>query len=383
MRIFSVSVLLVVVSTLLVLTATATVTVTQCHAASTTAAAQRRGRSTDSLSASESLQLDDADADAATADDAPEDTRLDKTVYNDDASGTAVILENGNDVREKADESWRMKAARKFSQKLANQLQRRENEQVRRTAEDDDARKAGLNNDERRELESLSRLQRRAELRREKVVRATRKAQGKAGKRKKKNKKNKKPHRGPDLTDLCAFSKTNKCPKRWENRAFAGVLVTKRDREQNPFRRGGDFNRGWAWSHPYLCCAKSRRAKIDGLYFFAKSCPRRAAAFGVSGALFLRRNYNKQPFLAGGGFNDGWKWTHPTICQADDASELSQTNQNRSCLLGRKCPQGTFDAGYSGIIISNETYKTQPFAKGGKFNKGWKWAHPKLCCLPE
>jgi hypothetical protein len=39
------------------------------------------------------------------------------------------------------------------------------------------------------------------------------------------------------------------------------------------------------------------------------------------------------------------------------------------------------DYGFGGIIMLNGHYHLNPFARGGGFNGGWTWTHPRICCL--
>jgi len=181
------------------------------------------------------------------------------------------------------------------------------------------------------------------------------------------------------LMRSCTFSKDAACASNFVNKGLAGVIFRKDQYDKNPFNEGGDFNQGWKWSHPYLCCPSTDDVSLNNMFVMGKACPAGSDDIGFIGVLLIKKDYAGNPFTEGGDFNDGWKWTHPVLCKVSDYDKLQ--TQSDWCLFASSCPGGKWvDKSFSGIIIVNQHFDRQPFNAGGQFNPSWKWAHPKLCC---
>lgn len=179
---------------------------------------------------------------------------------------------------------------------------------------------------------------------------------------------------------LCTIS-TN-C-RGWENRGRAGIIVHVNDLGRCSLSLGGQFNSGWYWTHGDICCATSAQNKVAGLLAFSKNCP--ATERGLGGFIEANGDYGRQPFHGGGGFNGGWTWMHPRLCEMRDNTDLKKGSSSEPiCLFGASCPMGWEDRGLAGLIMLNSHanhYNFAGFSRGGGFNGDWTWTHPRMCCM--
>jgi hypothetical protein len=203
------------------------------------------------------------------------------------------------------------------------------------------------------------------------------------------------PHHGRrlNLAGLCAMVHNNQqCTGGWTDRGIAGIILKKAHYHMN-MGLGGNFNRGWRWSHPRVCCNnRGGRGRLQtSMYFLAKHCPAGTAPSGHVGTIIRNDHYKNNPFHRGGKFNSGWTWAHPFACRVRSTAHAfihlrprKLRRQNKPiCLYGSSCPAGWVDKGFGGIIVRNSDYskaRAQGFAHGGKFNHGWRWSHPRICC---
>jgi len=181
-----------------------------------------------------------------------------------------------------------------------------------------------------------------------------------------------------DFSGLCTFDKH--CSPGWSNRGLVGIIMTNHAYGRNPFHHGGQFNGGWRWTHPYLCCGTKRVANNHPVFFVAHRCPGGTTDLGHVGVIFVNSQLSRASHVAhlngGGGFNGGWTWRHPKLCKAPNVYRA----QKGVCMFARSCPSGWRNAGLSGIIMNNHHYNKNPFQRGGGFNGGWTWTHPHMCC---
>ena len=52
--------------------------------------------------------------------------------------------------------------------------------------------------------------------------------------------------------NYCVFTSSSSCPSGWIQRAFGGFIWAYGT--SCPFLYGSDYNGGWGWCHPYVCC---------------------------------------------------------------------------------------------------------------------------------
>jgi hypothetical protein len=161
---------------------------------------------------------------------------------------------------------------------------------------------------------------------------------------------------------LCSFANT--CPSGWEDKGTIGYIVGNDQTTKNGFGTGGKFNPGWKWQHPKLCCNVSGNTKP-----LSSISPNGCSDGALSGMIVGNGDLDKSGLRPGGKFNSGWTWQHYNTCK-DASGEY---------MLGGTCPSGWTDKGVAGIITRNADVSKTPFKKGGKFNSGWTWTHPKLC----
>jgi hypothetical protein len=192
---------------------------------------------------------------------------------------------------------------------------------------------------------------------------------------------------GFDLTDMCAFSK-GECPINFDDKGLVGVLLADDKYDQlNPFevqKAGANPDVGYKWTHPRLCCATSKAANAKDLYVLSKSCPDGNTDL-LGGVTYLASEFANNPFQKeqSHDYNKFLKWIHPYVCKLKEGNADFNT-EHRSCLLAKQCGGDFQDFGFTGLIVRLSDFTKQPF-KGsdeqefGEY-KGWRWAHPKLCC---
>jgi len=285
-------------------------------------------------------------------------------IINDDSGGTSVVLSNQNSVHEKTDDTWKMHLVREAQQK----------------SKQENKRKAALEEKRKKSYEEANKQDVQEEKKKKQEEGKEKESQNEKNEKDQQNNKPtpENPENSVSINHMCSFSKDPACKGHFQNRGLSGMIMRVDQYDKNPFNTGGDFNKGWKWSHPYLCCATSDDANIKGLYVLAKQCPKGTTTAPFVGHLLLKKDYDKNPFTEGGDFNDGWRWTHPILCQVEDRALLDKSND--WCLPAATCPQGWVDHSFGGFIVVNKHYARQPFHTGGQFNDDWKWAHPKMCC---
>jgi hypothetical protein len=189
----------------------------------------------------------------------------------------------------------------------------------------------------------------------------------------------------------CAMVRNNRgCPRGWTDRGIIGVIMQNGAYSRYNLGGGGRFNSGWRWTHPRLCCANSRRARMRrNMHFMAKACPRGTTDRGYIGTIVTNGSYKnaRRAGAHGGRFNSGWRWLHPRLCQVRRPRAVSHRKLKKHggqvCMYAARCPAGYATRGRAGHIVMNRFYsrvRAQGFHHGGRFNGGWRWSHPVLCC---
>jgi len=188
-----------------------------------------------------------------------------------------------------------------------------------------------------------------------------------------------KPEAPKNFYGLCAPART--CPTGWKDVGLAGAILRDVDYGLNPFAPGGQFNSEWKWTHPRMCCATGSHSRLEHLTVYEKDCGAGTADKGLAGIIMANNVFRANPFLNGGAFNSGWTWTHPKNCKVRSHTQVVN-NPSIFCLLGKhgKCPNDWHDHGFVGLLTHKNDAKHMPFNRGGGFNHGWDWTHPKLCC---
>jgi len=181
---------------------------------------------------------------------------------------------------------------------------------------------------------------------------------------------------------MCTLAPT--CATGWTDHGYGGVILNNHHYGLNPFAAGGAFNGGWTWTHPRICCANSKTAKIGSQYMLSKSCPGGTQFRGLAGVIMNNNAIANQPFSNGGAFNPSWTWTHPHLCKVDKVKQLKDHVQP-TCVFAASCPAPWEDFGMIGLITPtpNRAHLSQAlhFGWGGDFNGAWHWTHPRLCCI--
>jgi von Willebrand factor type D domain len=187
--------------------------------------------------------------------------------------------------------------------------------------------------------------------------------------------------RGTNFHGVCTIAR--RCARGWRDYGLAGVIMTRHDfRRFRSWGNGGGFNGGWQWTHPRLCCANNHHTQLQNAVYLAKGCRRGSSNRGLIGMIHLNSHYRRQPFHRGGRFNGGWTWTHPRACRVSSQNHI---NGAHICMPSRtrRCPRGWSDRGYSGLIMHNGSVRNVNrlgMPPGGRYNSGWRWTHPKMCC---
>lgn len=291
--------------------------------------------------------------------------------YEDELDNeTDQFKKENKEKQEKANEEYEKK---KKEMEEADREQMKE--QAKKNQEAAEAEKQKLAEEEKNKQQDNEAAEKRtAEAQRQLQEQATKKAQEQAEKQ------------DWNVKGMCAFSAHGEggCPNGWRDLDWGGLITnTPNDGNLNPFSHGAQFNSGWWWSHPRLCCAVNDYPELNGRIYMlgGDDCLDRKGLFGI---IKTAGDYHQSPFHAGGDFNGAWRWTHPFMCKihGDKVTLYRHRKQNkRLCMLSmdNEC-RGRFnsDRGFVGIIVPNAS--NPPMNIGSGFNPWWKWAHPHLCC---